>query len=180
MTNTTPNLMENSNKEDLMFTPEKKNSGSKRGPLLKYAAVGVIGIALLSAAYYFGDQYITEERILAQEKAQQQIEKNVQEATFDLGTLDPIEVNVVAASKEVRPDRVYFSIIAGSFRSIENAEKKVSQLIKEGYPAVLAGGNTEGLHRVAYGRYETKKEAINMLYFLKYTLKEEAWYLEEK
>lgn len=180
MTNTTPNLMENSNKEDLMFTPEKKNSGSKRGPLLKYAAVGVIGIALLSAAYYFGDQYITEERILAQEKAQQQIEKNVQEATFDLGTLDPIEVNVVAASKEVRPDRVYFSIIAGSFRSIENAEKKVSQLIKEGYPAALTGGNTEGLHRVAYGRYETKKEAINMLYFLKYTLKEEAWYLEEK
>ena len=53
------------------------------------------------------------------------LEQNVQEATFDLGTLDPIEVNVVAASKEVRPDRVYFSIIAGSFRSIENAEKVV-------------------------------------------------------
>ena len=54
------------------------------------------------------------------------------------------------------------------------------QLIQEGFPAEVIGNNVEGLNRVAYGRYETKKEAINMLYFLKYTLKEEAWYLEEK
>jgi hypothetical protein len=180
ITKTIPKLMENSNKEDLMFTPEKKESGSKRSPLLKYAAVGIIGVALLSASYYFGDQYVTGERILAQEKAQQQIEKNVQEATFDLGSLDPIEVNVVATPEEELYEQLYFSVIAGSFRSIENAEKKVRQLIQEGFPAEVIGNNVKGLHRVAYGRYETKKEAINMLYFLKYTLKEEAWYLEEK
>jgi len=56
----------------------------------------------------------------------------------------------------------------------------VRQLIDEGYPAALAAVNPNGLYRVAYGRYDSKKEAINMLYFLKYTLEEDAWYLEEK
>ena len=174
------NVMENSNKEDLMFTPEKKEATSKKSPVLRYAAIGLIGVALLSGAYYFSDQYVTQERILAQEKAQQQIEKNVQEATFDLGRLNTIEVNVAATSAVITPDQTYYSIIAGSFRSIDNAEKKVSQLIDEGYPAGLAQVNPDGLYRVAYGRYDTKKEAINMLYFLKYTLEEDAWYLEEK
>jgi hypothetical protein len=177
---TTLNIMENSNKEDLMFTPEKKKAPSKKSPVLRYAAVGLIGVALLSAAYYFSDQYVTQERILAQEKAQQQIEKNVQEATFDLGTLNAVEVNVAATPAVITPDQMYYSVIAGSFRSIDNAEKKLSQLIDEGYPAALAQANPDGLYRVAYGRYDTKKEAINMLYFLKYTLEEDAWYLEEK
>jgi type II secretory pathway pseudopilin PulG len=172
--------MENSNKEDLMFTPEKQKDASKKSPVLRYAAIGLIGVALLSAAYYFSDQYVTQERILAQEKAQQQIEKNVQEATFGLGRLNAVEVNVAATSAVITPDQIYYSVIAGSFRSIDNAEKKVSQLIDEGYPAALAQANPDGLYRVAYGRYDTKKEAINMLYFLKYTLEEDAWYLEEK
>lgn len=180
MTNTTLKLMENSNKEDLMFTPEKKESSSKKSPVLRYAAIGIIGIALLSASYYFGDQYVTKERVLAQEQAQKQIEKNVQQASFDLGILDPINVNLTAAPKNIPLDQVYYSVIAGSFRSIENAEKKVNQLVGEGYPAALAEVNPDGLYRVAYGRYNSKKEAINMLYFLKYTLQEEAWYLEEK
>ncbi|MGB1113340.1 MAG: SPOR domain-containing protein [Flavobacteriaceae bacterium] len=173
-------IMANSKKEDFMFTPEKQNKSAKKSPLLRYAAIGVIGVALLSAAYYFSDQYVTQQRVLAQEEAQQQIEKNVQEATFDLGTLDTVEVNLSATPAVVVPDQVYYSVIAGSFRSIENAERKIRTLKDEGYPAALAEVNPTGLYRVAYGRYDTKKEAINMLYFLKYTLKEEAWYLEEK
>jgi hypothetical protein len=35
--------MENKNNDDLMFTPEKE----KKSPLMRYAAIGVIGIALL-------------------------------------------------------------------------------------------------------------------------------------
>ena len=114
--------------------------------------------------------------------AQKKIEKNVQEATFELEDLSLI--NVVASTKSEKEDIIlkqdYYSIIAGSFRSVENANKRLEQLKSEGYPAELAEVNPEGIHRVAYGRYLTKKEAINMLYFIKYTLKEEAWYLEEK
>ena len=172
-----PKVMKDANKEDLMFTPEKEKS--KKSPLLRYAAIGVIGIGLLSAAYFFSDQYVTQKRIVAQEQAQEQIEKNVQEATFDLGKLNTVEVKINATPVVTEVDQVYYSVIAGSFRSLENAEKKKAQLIDEGYTAELAQSSPVGLYRVAYGRYTTKKEAINMLYFLKYTLEEEAWYLEE-
>ena len=70
--------------------------------------------------------------------------------------------------------------ISDNQKSLDNAEKKVESLKLEGYPAELAQSNPDGLYRAAYGRYSTKKEAINMLYFLKYTLEEEAWYLEER
>ena len=171
-------LMKNNN--DLMFTPEKEKT--KKSPMLRYAAIGIIGIALLASSYYFGDQYVTEQRLVAQQKAQQQIEKNVQEATFDLGTLSEIEVSVVSKPvQEATPlDENYYSVIAGSFRSIENAEKKVETLNEEGYTAALAQSSPDGLYRAAYGRFTSKKEAINLLYYIKYTLKEDAWYLEEK
>ena len=168
------------NNNDLMFTPEKEKT--KKSPMLRYAAIGIIGIALLASSYYFGDQYVTEQRLVAQQKAQQQIEKNVQEATFDLGTLSEIEVSVVSKPvQEATPlDENYYSVIAGSFRSIENAEKKVETLNEEGYTAALAQSSPDGLYRAAYGRFTSKKEAINLLYYIKYTLKEDAWYLEEK
>ena len=172
-------LMKNNN-DDLMFTPEKEKT--KKSPMLRYAAIGIIGIALLASSYYFGDQYVTEQRLVAQQKAQQQIEKNVQEATFDLGTLSEIEVSVVSKPvQEATPlDENYYSVIAGSFRSIENAEKKVETLNEEGYTAALAQSSPDGLYRAAYGRFTSQKEAINLLYYIKYTLKEDAWYLEEK
>ena len=174
-------LMEDKNKDDLMFTPE--NDGAKKSGILRYAAVGIIGIALVGVSYYFGDQYVSSQRLVAQKQAQKQIEKNVQEATFDLGSLNAVEVNVtsVLAPEEVVLDQVYYSIIAGSFRSLKNAENTIEALKEEGYEtAELAQVNPEGLYRASYGRFTTKKEAINLLYFLKYTLKEDAWYLEEK
>ena len=169
--------MENKNNDDLMFTPEKE----KKSPLMRYAAIGVIGIALLATSYYFGDQYVAEQRLVAQQDAQKQIEKNVQEATFDLGSLSEVEVSITAEPihEEVVSDQEYFSVIACSFRSLDNAESKVNALIEEGYTAALAQQSIDGLYRAAYGRFTNKKEAINLLYYIKYTLKEEAWYLEE-
>ena len=174
------NIMDETTNDDLMFTPEQNKNG-KKSTMLRYAAVGIIGIALLGASYFFGDRYVTEQRVVEQEKAQKQIEMNVQEATFNIGSLSSVSVSVLANPvNTVILDRVYYSIIAGSFRSTKNAENKIAALESEGYPAALAEVNPEGLYRVAYGRYTSKKEAINMLYFLKYTLEQEAWYLEER
>jgi hypothetical protein len=168
-------LMEDTNKDDLMFAPEKKS------PIMRYAAIGIITISLLGGSYFFSDRYVADQRLVAQQKAQIEIEKNVQEATFDLGDLNAVEVVFKAIPEEsVMTSLTYYSVIAGSFRSLKNAENKVKQLINEGYSAELAESNSGGLYRAAFGRYETRKEAINMLYFLKYTLKEDAWYLEEK
>jgi hypothetical protein len=173
-------IMDDTTNDNLMFTPEQKEN-EKKSTIFRYAAIGMIGIVLVGASYFFGDRYVTEQRVVEQEKAQKQIEMNVEEATFNIGSLNSINISVSASSvKEVILDQIYFSIIAGSFRSIKNAENKVAVLEAEGYPAALAKVNPEGLYRVAYGRYNSKKEAINMLYFLKYTLEEEAWYLEER
>ena len=170
--------MENPTKEDLMFTPEQNKP---KNLLLRYAAIGIIGITLLSASYYFGDKYITDQRIEATKIVQKKIKDNVQKATFDLGSLSKIELNFDAKKDAVAPASKfpYYSIIAGSFRSTSNAEKMLASLIDEGYNAEYSKSSPEGLYRIAYGRFTKKKEALKLLNFIRYTLEEEAWYLEE-
>ena len=170
--------MDNQTKDDLMFTPEEKKS---QNPLLRYAAIAILTIALLGTSYYYGDKYMTEEKIEATKIAQKKIKDNVLNATFDLGTISKIELNFDAENNYIQPVAEYnfYSIIAGSFRSMSNAEKKLSTLIAEGYNAEYSKSSPEGLYRVAYGRFESKKEALKLLNFIRYTLEEEAWYLEE-
>ena len=170
--------MDNQTKDDLMFTPEEKKS---QNPLLRYAAIAILTLALLGTSYYYGDKYMTEEKIEATKIAQKKIKDNVLNATFDLGTISKIELNFDAENNYIQPVPEYnfYSIIAGSFRSMSNAEKKLSTLIEEGYNAEYSKSSPEGLYRVAYGRFESKKEALKLLNFIRYTLEEEAWYLEE-
>ena len=170
--------MDNQTKDDLMFTPEEKKS---QNPLLRYAAIAILTIAQLGTSYYYGDKYMTEEKIEATKIAQKKIKDNVLNATFDLGTISKIELNFDAENNYIQPVAEYnfYSIIAGSFRSMSNAEKKLSTLIEEGYNAEYSKSSPEGLYRVAYGRFESKKEALKLLNFIRYTLEEEAWYLEE-
>ena len=170
--------MDNQTKDDLMFTPEEKKS---QNPFLKYAAIAILTIALLGTSYYYGDKYMTEEKIEATKIAQKKIKDNVLNATFDLGTISKIELNFDAENNYIQPVAEYnfYSIIAGSFRSMSNAEKKLSALIEEGYNAEYSKSSPEGLYRVAYGRFESKKEALKLLNFIRHTLEEEAWYLEE-
>ena len=172
--------MENTNNDDLLFTPEKKNNKRKMG-YLKYSAIGLLTIALFGSIYFFTNNYLTNQKLNEIEIAQKKIKSNVQKATFDIGKLSKVELNLNKTDNfsSVNPNQNYYSIIAGSFRSINNAENKLNLLIKEGYKAEMAGKSSEGFHRVAYGRFSSKKKAINLLIFVKYTLQEDAWYLEE-
>jgi hypothetical protein len=174
-------IMENENKDDLMFTPAENEN--KRSPIMRYAIIGVIGISLIGAGYYFGNQYIADEKAKAAEMAQKKIKSNVQKATFNLGTLSEVDLTL-EANPEVIEDaplnQTYYSVIAGSYRSMENAEKKLAQLQAEGFDAAFTEVNPEGLHRVAYGRFDSKREALNLHNYIRYALKEEAWYLEEQ
>ena len=76
-------------------------------------------------------------------------------------------------------EQPYYSVIAGSYRSMDNAEKRLEQLQAEGFDAAFTEVNPEGLHRVAYGRFYSKREALNLHNYIRYALKEEVWYLEE-
>ena len=57
--------MENENKDDLMFTPAGNENDSKRSPIIRYVIIGLIGISLIGTAYYFGNQYIENEKAKA-------------------------------------------------------------------------------------------------------------------
>ena len=174
-------IMENENKDDLMFTPEKNEN--KRSPIMRYAIIGVIGISLIGSIYYFGSKYIADEKAKATEMAQKKIKSNVQKATFDLGTLSEMNLTIDANPEVIENNplaQTYFSVIAGSYRSMENAEKKLAELQAEGFDAAFTEVNPEGLHRVAFGRFTSKREALNLHNYIRFALKEEAWYLEEK
>mgnify|MGYP001227168832 CR=1 FL=1 len=178
-------VMENENKDDLMFTPsENENENqSKRSHILRYAIISIIGISLIGASYYFGDQYLASEKAKATQMAQKKIKNNVQKATFDLGTLAKVDLDLEANLEVVEAaplEQTYYSVIGGSYRSMDNAEKRLAQLQAEGFDAAYTVVNPEGLHRVAFGRFTSKREALNLHNYIRYALKEEAWYLEEK
>ena len=174
-------IMENSNNDDLLFTPESKNKKRKM-QYIKYSAIGLLIIVLIGSIYFFSDNYFSNQKLKEIEIAQKKIKSNVQKATFDIGKLSKVELNLNSNTPKVSnlsSNEKYFSVIAGSFRSINNAENKLNSLVKEGYKAEMAKKSSEGFHRVAYGRFISKKKAINLLIFVKYTLQEEAWFLEE-
>lgn len=178
-------IMDTKDKEKIMFSLDSKEP--KKQPFLKYAAISILTVGLVGAVYYFGDQYVINQKSKQTEIAQNKIKGKVQKATFDLGYISPIELNI-DANEDYTPetttsssyyDTKYYSVIAGSFRSLKNANKLVNSLIKEGYKAVALPENEDGLFRVAYGRFTSKRKAINLLVFLRDSLKEDAWFLIE-
>lgn len=176
--------MQDTNKDSLAFTPEQQEE--KKSPYLKYVAIGVLAIAVLGASYYFGNQYLISERAKSTARAEARIKKNVEEASFDLGAIAAIsyetaaEVELVQENNGVKVEQgQYYSVIAGSFSDQTNAEKKLVALKDQGFDAAFAESSADGLIRVAYGRFETKQKAYQLLNFIKYSLEEEAWYLVE-
>lgn len=146
----------------------------------------MIAVALLGAAYYFGNQYLESERLKSTQLAEQRIVKNVEEASFDLGTISAISYETEAIIETIEENSIsiengqFYSVIAGSFRDQANAERKLAALKSQGFEdASYATQSENGLIRVAYGRYESKRQAYSLLNFINNSLKKEAWYLVE-
>ena len=181
--NTKNIIMDNDKNENLAFEPESKVS-AKKG---KFKIVAIITslIVLSVLGYYFGNEYVQNERIRSTEIAQKKIKNNVQKATFDIGSISSLELNVKANIETVEDDTVlveqgdFYSVIAGSFRDERNADKLLNKLKSEGFDASYAKNSPSGLFRVAYGRLKTKREAYQLLNFVKFTLELDAWYLVE-
>ena len=175
--------MDNDKNENLAFEPESKDS-AKKG---KFKIVAIITslIVLSVLGYYFGNEYVQNERIRSTEIAQKKIKNNVQKATYDIGSISSLELNVKANIETVEDDTVlveqgdFYSVIAGSFRDERNADKLLNKLKSEGFDASYAKNSPSGLFRIAYGRLKTKKEAYQLLNFVKFTLELDAWYLVE-
>ena len=148
-------------------------TASTTTPVLRYAA---IFIALIGFSYFGYFNYLDNERIKNIAIAQDQILQNVQAATFNIGELPTINLKVTAPIENT--NKIYFSVIAGSFRSKVNAEKHLNHLISKGFKASYTAINPRGLFRVAYARLDSRKKAYSLIAEIKEN-GEDAWLLIE-
>ena len=144
--------------------------------LLRYAAVILSVLGLSYFGYFNYNDFLNDEKLKNIAIAQEKVLENVQTATFNLGDLPPININVTAPV--IKDNSTYYSVIAGAFRSKRNAEKHLNNLIVNGYKASYTSVNPKGLFRVAYARLKTRKEAVDLISKIK-TSGQDAWLLIE-
>lgn len=146
-------------------------------PILRYAAVVIALVGLSYFGYLNYSNYMDNEKLKNIALAQDQILKKVQSATFNLGELPNINLQVSAPIEN--PNKIYYSVIAGSFRSKNNAEKHLNYLINQGFNASYTSINPRGLYRVAYARLDSRKKAARLISEIRDT-GADTWLLIEK
>ena len=147
---------------------------------VRYAAIILLLIGISSISYNSFDEFRYEQKAESLANAQKKILENVQAATFDLGEYTKISIPIKQNIIPVQSSSIYYSVIAGSFRSMENANKKLKSLITLGYQASFTSINPKGLHRVAYARLENRNEAVNLIARIKKEKGNDAWLLIER
>ena len=154
----------------------KKDIQFVSSSILKNAAIFIFLIGVSFFGYFNYTNYIDNEKLNNIALAQKEILKNVQTATFDLGEL-PL-INLTVSAPVVDQNFTYFSVISGSFRSKENAQKQLNNLISLGYEASYTSINPKGLFRVAYARLKTRNAAASLMSKIKGN-GQDAWLLIE-
>jgi len=167
-------VVENEPKEETSPLPSEEKE-KKKLPIWRYAAVGVValGLAGLLGGNYYNNQ-LEEHNLAEQQKAEKQLESQIQEATFVMSSPLP-EVTFKVARENGN-----YHIVAGAFREKENAAKKVRQLQEKGFNAREIGVNKWGLHQVIYNSHEDRLEALKSLRKIKAESNKEAWLLVQE
>lgn len=144
----------------------------KKSPnYLKYAAVFVIGLSAIGFGAKMYNDYRTEQWVAEAQKQQKQIEQKIENATFVIAKPLP------ALKLELKTEKKSFHVIAGAFRIPENADRKVAQLLEQGYEARILGVNRWNLTVVSYGSYETRGEALRELDSIQKHVAKDSWLL---
>ncbi len=86
-------------------------------------------------------------------------------------------VNTYVAPLEI--SGLEFHVIGGCFGEEKNAKRLVDRLRQKGYSAYIMDFH-KGLHRVTYGNYSTRAEALKDLSAIKEGEQSEAWLLRKK
>ncbi|MGV7107630.1 HU domain-containing protein [Flavobacterium sp. U410] len=137
----------------------------------KYAVASVMLLSVMGTYGYkmYYDQQIEAQTLLVQKQVQEEVHKKIQEATF---MIDVPSVNVELAVAE---EKMPYHLIAGAFRSDENADKAVNLLKEQGFKAHKLERNKYDLVPVAYGSYSTLEEAEAEKSKLQKEVNAEAW-----
>jgi len=139
---------------------------------LKYAAAAVV---ILSTAGTYGykmyyDYTIDQKTILVEKSVQEKVNQKLQEATFVL----PNPMAAVDLTLEEKPNAKYH-VVAGAYRSEQNANKALKQLLSQGFDAHILTKNKYGLIPVAFGSYVSLREAENLKHKIKAKDSVDAW-----
>ncbi|MBT8262817.1 MAG: SPOR domain-containing protein [Bacteroidia bacterium] len=165
---TTQSEVEPVDKTPILFTPGKRTSV----PYMKYAAIGLIAIALSSlGGMKLYEDKVQKHNFSEREKADALVENQIQEATFIIS--DPLPAMQISVPKEYGR----YHIVAGAFRIEANAYKKLDQLADKGYTGRIIGKNKYGLHQVIYSSHQDRLEALRELRIIKRTENSDAWLL---
>ena len=160
-------------KAPIIFTPERKKDYS----YLKYAAVFVVmlGAGFGYKTYY--DQQIETKTLAVQKKVQEKVQQQIQEATFVISApVEAVELSVAAPVEEKMP----YHLVAGAYRSEENANKAIAELKAAGFEnAKMLPMNKHNLYPVIYGSFKNLNEAQTERKNIQKSHNAEAWLLIE-
>ncbi len=160
-------------KAPIIFTPERKKDYS----YLKYAAVFVVmlGAGFGYKTYY--DQQIETKTLAVQKKVQEKVQQQIQQATFVISApVEAVELSVAAPVEEKMP----YHLVAGAYRSEENANKAIAELKAAGFEnAKMLPMNKHNLYPVVYGSFKNLNEAQTERKNIQKSHNAEAWLLIE-
>ncbi len=140
---------------------------------MKYAAA----VAIFASAGTYGykmyfDYTIEQQTSIVEKTVQEKINQKLQEATFVI----PNPMRAVDLTLEETHTEKYH-VVAGAFRSKQNAIKAMNDLISKGFEAHLLTENKYGLIPVAFGSFSNLTEAQNLKIQIKAKDSVEAWLL---
>ena len=141
-------------KAPIVFTPERKRDYS----YLKYAAVFVVMLGAGGFGYKtYYEQQIENKTLAVQKKVQEKVQQQIQEATFVISApVEAVKLSVTAPIEEKTP----YHLVAGAYRSEENAIKAIKQLKAEGFEnAKMLPLNKHNLYPVVYASFKNLRAA---------------------
>lgn len=161
-------------KAPIIFTPERKRDYS----YLKYAAVFVVMLSAGGFGYKtYYDQQIETKTLAVQKNVQEKVQQQIQQATFVISApVEAVELSVAAPVEEKMP----YHLVAGAYRSEENANKAITELKAAGFEnAKMLPMNKHNLYPVVYGSFKNLNEAQIERKNIQKSHNAEAWLLIE-
>ena len=161
-------------KAPIIFTPERKRDYS----YLKYAAVFVVMLGAGGFGYKtYYDQQIETKTLAVQKNVQEKVQQQIQQATFVISApVEAVELSVAAPVEEKMP----YHLVAGAYRSEENANKAITELKAAGFEnAKMLSMNKHNLYPVVYGSFKNLNEAQIERKNIQKSHNAEAWLLIE-
>lgn len=161
-------------KAPIIFTPERKKDYS----YLKYAAIFVVMLGAGGFGYKtYYDQQIETKTLAVQKNVQEKVQQQIQQATFLISApVEAVELTVATPVEEKMP----YHLVAGAYRSEENANKAINELKATGFEnAKMLPMNKHNLYPVVYGSFKNLNEAQTERKNIQKSHNAEAWLLIE-